>query len=62
MPHSADSIPTTFDKLTIRGFEHDLPKDEMFQFKTTDTSFRNPPSTRPVKTFQAHSYDGNGNL
>ena len=56
----SSEIATTFDVLTVTGLSSAILADEKFEFRTKDGSFKNPPTTKPVVTFRARSYNENG--
>lgn len=55
-PTSASEIATTFDKLKISLGDTLAPQTSV-RILTEGSRFKNPPSTRPVKLFQAKTFN-----
>jgi hypothetical protein len=60
-PSTVSAISTTYDELKISGFSSTIASGGTLDFTLSNSRFRNPPSTKPVTTITAETYNSDGN-
>ena len=56
-PATVAAIATTYDTLKINGFSSTIARGSTLVITTSNTRFRNPPSTKPITTITSASYN-----
>ena len=60
-PSTVEEISSMLDVLKVNGLSSSISAGGTFTFQTTDSSFKNPPSTKAVTTFSASSHSSGSN-
>ena len=53
---SVEEIASARDQLMITGLAEDIASGTVFTVRTSDSRFRNPPSTSTIDTYEASSH------
>ena len=59
---TVEQISTQRDQLTISGLTRSILSNQAFIFRTNDSVFHNPPTTKEITTFEARTQRSDGNV
>lgn len=60
-PTTVSEISSLKDVLRVKGLSSAISAGQTFTFQTTDSQFKNPPSTKAISTFEAASFAASQN-